>query len=227
MTDPSHIGNALEQAMARAWEAMEARRIADGLPVDDPEVQEQTTEEYIHQLIRESCLARLPRLHLQDLRRIFPRGPFGTPVEDIDQALGEARNWNRRESLLWCGRLGCGKSLAMTFCGWTELYRPNPRHVIYYPCGKFQNPPERPNVRELCETPVLLLDELHEVARLSPWIVVDVRRIIDERYYHKRPTLGAAMESADDLRKTLGQERMDRFDRVINVTSTRNWRRNK
>ncbi len=224
MTDHDQIDAALEAVMARAWKAMQERQQAEGW-TEDPPKPELTAEEYIRQANRERCLARLPARHLEDLERIFPDGPFGPPAEDIDESLGEARKWNRRESILWSGRLGSGKSLALTYCGWAELHHNVPRHVSYYPCGRFQSPPDSPTVSDLCATPILLLDEIHEVARLSPWIVVDVRRIIDERYYHKRPTLGAAMGSLDEIHATLGQERIDRFDRVISVSSTRNWRR--
>lgn len=220
----------LAEVMARAWEAMQERRRDEDRPEEPPEP-EQTTEQWLAQLIKDACLRRLRQElaeQVEAIQEIWPDDDLGSLVtrRPLGEALLEATKWDRESSWLWVGKRGCGKSIALAFCGMREAFSPvAPRHVTYYSIEQFADPPEHPTVNEMCTAPLLLLDEIHAAEKMPGWQVLPIRRIIDERYRKNLTTLGAATCTEAELRGYIGGERVDRFDRVISVSSTRNWRR--
>ena len=133
-------------------------------------------------------------------------------------ALYKSAKWDDKPSFLLSGLKGIGKTTALTAIGCREIMRG--RDVRYLPITRLSriiksHADEKPQMSDLENCDLLLLDELHRFADLPAWIRSEGVALIDHRYGHLRQTGAAGTLPETGLGNVLGWEIMERFDILI------------
>ena len=167
---------------------------------------------------------RIPRRALEAARALEgePR-PSGVIWRRMT-AMRSSELWADHPSFLFSGPKGVGKTTALAAVGAREIM--HGRNVWYLSLTRLPriikaHQDSKPQMADLEECGLLLLDELHRFGDLPAWVRAEAVALIDHRYGTMKQTGAAGTLGERALSGVIGPEVIERFQILIESNESR------